>query len=201
MIKTRTRKTIMLVMLTVLAMATLFVTDATNASASKTHHKKIHRIYHKKKHHKKKYHKKKYKRRVLRRVSVKKVTHHKKRTSGKGFTGLYRVASSKLGTPYSYGSAGPYSFDCSGFTQYVYRRAKGKHLARTAQMQYNTNRHVSGKHLRKGDLVFIGATRSSIYHVGMYVGGGRMIDAQNRGVITESIHAPWWHVVGYSRVA
>jgi len=34
----------------------------------------------------------------------------------------------------------------------------------------------------------------------MYIGKGKMIDAQNRGVVREAVHAPWWHAVGYARV-
>ncbi|WP_308442861.1 C40 family peptidase [Apilactobacillus zhangqiuensis] len=215
--KTKTKRTIMLVMLTVLAMATLFATDVTNASANKIHHKRTHKVYKnkktKKRHvakkakHKKKARKAAYKRpaakkkarRVVKKVAHKKVTHKKTRRTR--FANLYRSASSKLGHPYVYGAVGPYSFDCSGFTQYAYRHGAHKYLARTAQMQYNTNRHVSRKHVKKGDLVFFGTSRRNIYHVGIYIGHDRMIDAQNRGVVTEKIHAPWWHEVGYARVA
>ncbi|CAI2645363.1 C40 family peptidase [Apilactobacillus kunkeei] len=210
--KTKTKKTIMLIMLTVLAMATLFATDVTNASANKVHHKKTHKVYKKKKAkkrhvvkkhiHKKKAKKVAYKKPAAKKKArkvVKKVTHKKARKSG--FSSVYKAASSKLGHPYVYGAVGPYSFDCSGFTQYAYRRGARKYLARTAQMQYNTNRHVSRKHVKKGDLVFFGSSRSNIYHVGIYIGHDRMIDAQNRGVVTEKIHVPWWHEVGYARVA
>ncbi|CAI2646365.1 hypothetical protein AKUG0406_12950 [Apilactobacillus kunkeei] len=210
--KTKTKKTIMLIMLTVLAMATLFATDVTNASASKVYHKRTHKVYKKKKakkrhvakkpKHKKKAKKVAYKKPAAKKKArkvVKKVTHKKARKSG--FSSLYRSASSKLGHPYVYGAVGPYSFDCSGFTQYAYRHGEHKYLARTAQMQYNTNRHVSRKHVKKGDLVFFGTSRSNIYHVGIYIGHDRMIDAQNRGVVTEKIHVPWWHEVGYARVA
>lgn len=199
-------------MLTVLAMATLFATDVTNASASKVYHKRTHKVYKKKKakkrhvakkpKHKKKAKKVAYKKPAAKKKArkvVKKVTHKKARKSG--FSSLYRSASSKLGHPYVYGAVGPYSFDCSGFTQYAYRHGEHKYLARTAQMQYNTNRHVSRKHVKKGDLVFFGTSRSNIYHVGIYIGHDRMIDAQNRGVVTEKIHVPWWHEVGYARVA
>ena len=117
------------------------------------------------------------------------------------FTSVYRVAKTKLGARYVYGSEGSRTFDCSGFTKYIYSHSLGVNLPRTAQQQYHYSKKVSKKHLKKGDLVFIGSSKKSIYHVGMYIGGGKMIDAQNRGVIRESIHAPWWHVVAYGRVA
>ncbi|ALJ31426.1 hypothetical protein APS55_03930 [Apilactobacillus kunkeei] len=192
--KTKTKKTIMLIMLTVLAMATLFATDVTNASANKVNHKKTHKVIKKKKakkHLTVKKHKKK-----ARKAAPKKTSHKRSR-----FSSIYKTASSKLGHPYVYGAVGPYSFDCSGFTQYAYRHGAHKNLARTAQMQYNTNKHVSRNHVKKGDLVFFGSSRRNIYHVGIYIGHDRMIDAQNRGVVTEKIHVPWWHEVGYARVA
>ncbi|CAI2561039.1 hypothetical protein AKUH1B104J_01900 [Apilactobacillus kunkeei] len=117
------------------------------------------------------------------------------------FTSVYRVAKTKLGARYVYGSEGSRTFDCSGFTKYIYSHSLGVNLPRTAQQQYHYSKKISKKHLKKGDLVFIGSSKNSIYHVGMYIGGGKMIDAQNRGVIRENIHAPWWHVVAYGRVA
>lgn len=117
------------------------------------------------------------------------------------FTSVYHVAKTKLGARYVYGSEGSHTFDCSGFTKYIYRHGLGVNLPRTAQQQYQYSKKVNAKYLKKGDLVFIGSSKNSIYHVGMYIGGGKMIDAQNRGVIRESIHAPWWHVVAYGRVA
>lgn len=113
-------------------------------------------------------------------------------------TKVEHTAKLQLGKPYVYGATGTRAFDCSGFTQYIFKKHR-VHLARTAQSQFNTTKHVRGIHARKGDLVFFGKNRHSIYHVGLYIGKGMMIDAQNRGVVTEKVHAPWWHVVGYSR--
>jgi cell wall-associated NlpC family hydrolase len=82
------------------------------------------------------------------------------------------VAAAQKGDPYQYGAAGPDRFDCSGLTYYSYRKA-GKTLSRTAQAQYNNSRHISGRNVAKGDLVFIGPSGPSgkdIYHVGLYAG-------------------------------
>ncbi len=117
------------------------------------------------------------------------------------YSKLHKVAKAQLGKPYGWGSTGPSRFDCSGFTGYVYKKGASKKIPRTAQAQYNKYKHVSYKNIKKGDLVFFGGSKHSISHVGMYVGGGRMIDSQNRGVVTEAVHAPWWHAVGYARVA
>ncbi|AKP64712.1 cell wall-associated hydrolase [Levilactobacillus koreensis JCM 16448] len=116
------------------------------------------------------------------------------------YSKIHKVAKAQLGKPYGWGSTGPSSFDCSGFTSYVYKKGASKRIPRTAQAQYNKYKHVSYKNIKKGDLVFFGGSKHSISHVGLYVGNGRMIDSQNRGVVTEAVHAPWWHAVGYARV-
>lgn len=122
-----------------------------------------------------------------------------KNVKASGFDDVYSVAKSKLGDPYTYGAVGPNTFDCSGYTQYVYKKAIGVNLSRTAQSQYNTTQKVSASNLQKGDLVYFGGSKSSISHVGIYIGNGQMIDAQNRGVVIENINAAWWNKVGYSR--
>ncbi|MDT6981488.1 NlpC/P60 family protein [Levilactobacillus zymae] len=116
------------------------------------------------------------------------------------YSKIQKVAKAQLGKPYGWGSTGPSRFDCSGFTSYVYKHAAKKVIPRTAQAQYNKYKHVSYKNIKKGDLVFFGGSKRSISHVGLYVGNGKMIDSQNRGVVTEAVHAPWWHAVGYARV-
>ncbi|KRM69729.1 C40 family peptidase [Apilactobacillus ozensis] len=121
--------------------------------------------------------------------------------SDQDFAQAYDVAQDKLGSSYVYGAVGPNVFDCSGFTSYVYKKALNVQLPRTAQAQYNDSKRVSAKNADKGDLVFFGSSRSNVYHVGIYVGNGKMIDAQNRGVVTENINAPWWNLVGYGKLA
>ena len=77
-----------------------------------------------------------------------------------------------LGTPYVYGGNGPNSFDCSGFTSYVYRHF-GYTLNRTA-----TGVSISKSELQPGDLVFFKSGGSKpVSHVGIYVGGGQFIHA------------------------
>ncbi|WP_125580620.1 C40 family peptidase [Levilactobacillus cerevisiae] len=116
------------------------------------------------------------------------------------FTSIYKVAKAHLGASYVYGATGPTAFDCSGFTGYIYKKGASVTLPRTAQAQYNAYKHVSYSNIKKGDLVFFGSSSYSISHVVMYIGKGKMIDAQNRGVVREAVHAPWWHAVGYARV-
>ncbi|WP_282801567.1 C40 family peptidase [Secundilactobacillus kimchicus] len=133
-------------------------------------------------------------------ISFSVVSFHETDAHAASFTSVYQTAKNYLGTPYVYGATGPTSFDCSGFTSYVYKKAAKVTLPRTAQAQYNKYDHVSAKTVEKGDLVFFGASKLSISHVGMYIGNGKMIDAQNRGVVIEKINAPWWNAVGYAHV-
>lgn len=118
----------------------------------------------------------------------------------KSYSKVYKVAKAQLGKRYGWGATGPSSFDCSGLTSYVYKKGASIKIPRTAQAQYNKFKHVKYAHAKKGDLVFFGGSKRSISHVGIYIGGGKMIDSQNRGVITEAVKAPWWHHVGTARV-
>lgn len=82
-----------------------------------------------------------------------------------------------LGVPYSWGGNGPNSFDCSGFTKYVYAHF-GYTLNRTATDQLSNGTSVSKDELQVGDLVFFKANTSKpVSHVGIYVGGGQFIHA------------------------
>ncbi|MEG0775424.1 NlpC/P60 family protein [Clostridium sp.] len=79
------------------------------------------------------------------------------------------------GTPYQWGGNGPSSFDCSGFTKYVYR-ANGISLPRTADSQMDTGTYVPRNQLQPGDLVFFGSGGHAT-HVGIYVGNNSYIHA------------------------
>lgn len=71
-------------------------------------------------------------------------------------------------------------FDCSGLTRAAYAAA-GISLPRTAQTQYDAGPHVlAGQPLLPGDLVFYGIP-ANVRHVGLYIGGGLMIDAPDFG--------------------
>lgn len=116
------------------------------------------------------------------------------------YSAIYKLAKKNLGKPYVYGATGPSAFDCSGFTSYVYKKAANVTIPRTAAAQYQAAKKVSYKNMKKGDLVFFGYSAYSIYHVGVYVGKGQMIDAQNNGVVKEKVIAPWWNYYGSARV-
>ena len=82
-------------------------------------------------------------------------------------------AESHLGTPYRRGGTGPKSFDCSGFTTYVFGKF-GYTLSRTSQAQAGDGRELSGSlsELQKGDLLIFGgrSKRRTPGHVGIFIG-------------------------------
>jgi peptidoglycan DL-endopeptidase CwlO len=92
-------------------------------------------------------------------------------------TGVVGIALRYLGRPYHWGASGPGSFDCSGFTMFVYRQV-GVSLPHHAASQIGCGKRVSRAYLKPGDLVFFG---SPIHHVGLYIGNGRMIHAPGTG--------------------
>ncbi|KKD45774.1 NlpC/P60 family protein [Listeria seeligeri] len=121
--------------------------------------------------------------------------------SGSGYSAMISAAQAQLGKPYSLGASGPSAFDCSGFTSYAFRAA-GISLPRTSGGQYAAASKVSASQAKPGDLVFFNYG-GGIAHVGIYVGGGQMINAQNNGVQYDNITSGYWakYLVGYGRVA
>ncbi len=97
-----------------------------------------------------------------------------------------------LGTPYLWGGSTPRGFDCSGFTQYVFRQ-HGISIPRTTTTQCNVGTYVSQDELLPGDLVFLQNTyRDGISHVGIYIGNGQMIHAANAGVLISDLSGAYY---------
>jgi cell wall-associated NlpC family hydrolase len=99
-------------------------------------------------------------------------------------------AYAQLGCPYVYGGTGPCSagFDCSGLTMQAWAAA-GVSIPRTSYAQWAGLTHVSTAALQPGDiLVFSGAG-----HVGIYVGGGYLIDAPVPGQNVEKVALAGWY--------
>jgi len=92
-------------------------------------------------------------------------------------TDIISYAFKFMGRPYVWGASGPSAFDCSGFTAYVYSRY-GVSLPHSAAAQYGMGQAVEKGNLRPGDLVFFN-TYTYLGHVGMYIGGGRFIQASS----------------------
>ena len=92
---------------------------------------------------------------------------------------IVSYAKNFMGVRYVYGANGPNSFDCSGFTRYVYSHL-GYTLNRTASDQMSNGTRVSSSgELQPGDLVFFnnGRTSRAASHVGIYIGDGQFIHA------------------------
>lgn len=97
-------------------------------------------------------------------------------------------------TPYVFGGATPAGFDCSGFTQWVYK-AGGKSIPRSSGAQANYGQTISRANLQPGDIViFLNAEKTAVGHTGLYIGGGRMIHSPIPGmtVIEESINSNYF---------
>ncbi len=103
-------------------------------------------------------------------------------------------AYAQLGKPYQWGGAGPSSFDCSGLAMRAWEAA-GVSLGHSTVSQQDSGRRVSMSNLQPGDLVFWG---SPAYHVGIYVGGGRVLDAPHTGTDVQ-IQSIWGNPSGAVR--
>ena len=107
---------------------------------------------------------------------------------------LVRTAYSYRGTPYRWGGASRGGFDCSGFTEYLYRQ-KGVSLPHSAKAQFRSGQHVDRKSLKAGDLVFFHTVTPGISHVGMYVGDGKFVHSSSRrsgGVRVDSLNSGYY---------
>ena len=107
-----------------------------------------------------------------------------------------------MGVPYVWGGTSPNGFDCSGFTQYVFKQM-GVTLNRTAAQQLKNGTSVSD--LQPGDLVFFAntyTTSAAASHVGIYVGNNQFIHAANGGVKVTSLDQEYYaaRYIGARRV-
>ena len=94
----------------------------------------------------------------------------------------------QIGKPYVFGASGPSSYDCSGLTSAAWASV-GISIPRTSQEQWAGLPHVPTSDMQPGDiLVFNGAG-----HVGIYVGGGMMIDAPHTGLDVQKVALSGWY--------
>lgn len=94
---------------------------------------------------------------------------------------LVTYAKKFLGVPYVWGGTTPKGFDCSGLMQYVYKHFN-INLPRTSQEQAKVGKSVSASQLQLGDLIISDWGGGYASHVGMYIGGGKLIEAPRTGV-------------------
>ena len=102
-----------------------------------------------------------------------------------------------VGSPYVWGGGEPGGFDCSGFTEFVAMNVLGEEITHEADTQMGYGTPVSADALEPGDLVFFAGTyEPGISHVGIYVGGGQFVHAENEstGVVVSDL---WGSYAGY----
>lgn len=90
--------------------------------------------------------------------------------------GIIETAKTRLGCPYKWGATGPSKFDCSGFTQWVYKK-NGISIPRTSGAQKSGGKYISISNVKPGDIVWRPG------HVGIYVGNGKVIHAPHTGAV------------------
>ena len=86
-----------------------------------------------------------------------------------------------LGIKYVWGGTGPYNYDCSGFTQKIYRDA-GIKIPRVSRDQAKVGQYVSYENLKRGDMIFFDTKKhplGKVTHVGIYLGNGDFIHASS----------------------
>ena len=108
-------------------------------------------------------------------VNVYDVDESPKKPSGKD---LVKTAKQFDGLRYLWAGVSAYGFDCSGFTYSVYR-AHGIDIPRDSGEQAKVGKAVSSSDLKEGDLLFFSTSSGTVHHVGMYIGGGKMIHSPN----------------------
>jgi cell wall-associated NlpC family hydrolase len=119
---------------------------------------------------------------------------------------IVQFAKSYLGYPYVWAGNGPYGFDCSGFTQFVILNTLGIDIGHAVEGQPYMGAWVDYGNWQPGDLIFFQNTyRAGISHVGIYLGDGLFIHAENpgTGVTISSLYSDYYgpRYWGATRVA
>ena len=99
--------------------------------------------------------------------------------SGNG-SAIVAEAYKHIGKPYVWGAKGPNTFDCSGFTRYVYLQVTGRDIGGWTVPQEGAGAIIPVSQAQPGDLYFWGS-RGSSYHVAIALGGGSYIHAPQPG--------------------
>jgi cell wall-associated NlpC family hydrolase len=130
-------------------------------------------------------------------IAPKPVVHTSTRVRSFGavnLSGIAGIAARYLGVPYVYGGSSPAGFDCSGFVKFVYAQV-GVSLPHSAAEQGRLGTRIPVAAAVPGDVVVLDGGS----HVGIYVGGGRMIDAPvpGRVVSVDAIYDSNYYIVRF----
>ena len=115
-------------------------------------------------------------------------------------------AQTLLGTRYTWGGSSTSGFDCSGFTQYVYKNALGVDIPRVSRAQATVGSAVSTSSMKVGDLLYFDTTGSgTTSHVGIYLGNGKFIHASGTATNPEyvkvsNLSEKWVKLLGARRI-
>ena len=109
---------------------------------------------------------------------------------------LENIAKTKLGRRYVWGAVGPGTFDCSGFTSFVYKKT-GVNIPRTSRNQSKYGKYIKRQELKEGDLIFFDTSRPAkgvVNHVGIYIGNNKFIHASSakKKVVITSLSKPFY---------
>lgn len=121
------------------------------------------------------------------------------------FQVVYETMQQFDGYPYQFGGMNPKtSFDCSGLMVWAFREI-GVNLPRTAQEQFDISKKITADELQPGDFIFFTGTYEAgrpVTHIGMYVGDGKMFDANGGGIGFTNLNERYWqeHLYGYGRI-
>ncbi len=107
-------------------------------------------------------------------------------------TKLNQAITGVLGAPYKWAGTTAKGFDCSGFTQYVFKKFDIS-LPHSSKLQASKGTKVAKDSLRPGDLVFFDTGGSGISHVGMYLGNNQFVhSASNEGVVINDLDETYY---------
>jgi len=106
---------------------------------------------------------------------------------------IIETAKKYLGVSYRYGGTSSKGFDCSGYTQFIYKQHNIS-LPHSTTEQAKVGTKVSKSDLRTGDLVVFSNTyRRGPSHVGIYIANGKFIHAStSRGVVIDDINSRYY---------
>ncbi|MGO1469450.1 MAG: C40 family peptidase [Tissierella sp.] len=107
---------------------------------------------------------------------------------------IMNTAKKYIGHRYVFGGSSPSGFDCSGFTQYVYRQ-NGISIPRATTSQANAGSRLSKSQLQPGDLlIFSNTYKAGPSHAGIYIGSGQFVHSANprKGVRIDSINSSYY---------
>ena len=119
---------------------------------------------------------------------------HLSQQVGQQASSLVVNAMGYLGVPYRRGGTTVNGFDCSGFVRAMYENTLGLVLPHNARAQAQTTQTIDPAELQPGDLVFFNTLGSPFSHVGIYIGEGKFIHAENEktGVRISHLQNSYW---------